>query len=114
MKLEFNKLRPCLILPKKQKGLCHGIFQDSYIVQPSLMVGGHSGGVVANPVAIVEVEGGSLIRVNPIDIKFIENKFAEYDFGEDIEDGISEEDKLRNMFGDILKNLGKENKNDQT
>lgn len=82
MKLEFNTLRPCLILPNKRRGLCHGIFQDSYIVPPSIMVGGHSGGVVANPVAIVEVEDGQLIRVNPIEVKFVDNIFNEYDFTE--------------------------------
>ena len=82
MKIEFNALRPCLILPNKRRGLCHGIFQDSYIVPPSIMVGGHSGGVVANPVAIVEVEDGQLIRVNPIEVKFVDTKFDEYDFTE--------------------------------
>lgn len=82
MRIEFNTLRPCLIMPKKQKGLFHGLFPNSYIVAPSLMIGGHNGGIVADPVAIVEVEGGNLIHVNPIDIKFLDDKFSEYDFGE--------------------------------
>lgn len=34
----------------------HGIFQKSYIVKPSPMIGGSSGGVVAYPVAVVEFD----------------------------------------------------------
>lgn len=34
----------------------HGIFQKSYIVKPSPMIGGSSGGVVAYPVAVVELD----------------------------------------------------------
>lgn len=36
----------------------YGIFQKSYVVNPSLMVGGSSGGVVAYPVAVVELDNG--------------------------------------------------------
>lgn len=82
MKIELTDMRPCLILPKKIKGFCHGIFQCSEIYKPSLMVGGRPGGVVADPVAVVEVEGGQLIRVSPFDIKFMDDKFSEYDFTE--------------------------------
>jgi hypothetical protein len=80
MRLEINNLRPCIIYPSKKKGLLHGIFQESEIYKPSLMVGGHNGGVVANSIAVVEVEGGQLIRVNPFDLKMLDDKFAEYDF----------------------------------
>lgn len=72
------KMRPCLVGHEKKRCLFHGLFQDSDVYAPSLMVGGHNGGVVAGPVAIVETEDGSLIRVNPIDIKFLETKHDEY------------------------------------
>lgn len=36
----------------------HGIFQKSYIVAQSSMIGGHLGGVVAYPVAVVELDDG--------------------------------------------------------
>lgn len=36
----------------------HGIFQKSYIIEPSLMIGGSQGGVVAYPVAVVELDDG--------------------------------------------------------
>lgn len=73
--------RPCTI-NGKQKGFCHGIFQWSEIHRPSLMVGGHNGGVVAYPTALVETEDGHVILVNPIDIRFIdsEGRFKQYDF----------------------------------
>lgn len=35
----------------------HGIFQYSAVIAPSAMLGGHNGGVVAYPVAIVDIEG---------------------------------------------------------
>lgn len=84
MKIEFQTFRPCVVctMYKKQKGFCHGIFQ-------------HSDLYMTKPVAIVEVEGGNVIRVNPTSVKFLDSKFDEYDFGEDIEDGVSEEDKLK-------------------
>lgn len=36
----------------------HGIFQKSYVVEQSSMIGGHLGGVVAYPVAVVELDEG--------------------------------------------------------
>lgn len=82
-----QELRPCIV-NKKQKGLCHGIFQLSEIWKPSLMVGGHNGGVEAHPVALVETEEGHMILVNYLDIRFVDSrgKFEEFDFGE-IENG---------------------------
>lgn len=71
--------RPCLVDDKK-KGLFWGMFQESYVIPPSPLVGGHSGGVVARPVAMVEMENGHLIYARPEDIKFIDRKFEEYDF----------------------------------
>jgi hypothetical protein len=46
-----------------------GVFQRSTIVEPSVRVGGHSGGVVAFPVAVVKVEGG-LQELSLSDVKF--------------------------------------------
>ena len=36
----------------------YGIFQFSSVVAPSLMVGGHPGGVIAYPVAVVDFGNG--------------------------------------------------------
>lgn len=83
MKIEFNELRICIIKSTGQKGLYHGIFQQSYICAPSMLKGGHHGGVVAGVTCIVELEDGSLTKVNPDDIKFLDRKFEEFDFSDE-------------------------------
>ena len=54
--------------------LFHGVFQYSDVISPSLMVGGHNGGVIAYPVAVVELENQLLMRsVDSVkDIKEVE------------------------------------------
>lgn len=47
----------------KHKALLHGFFQRSTVVEPSPMVGGHPGGVVAYPVAVIELEDGKILDV---------------------------------------------------
>lgn len=39
----------------------HGVFQYSDVIAPSPMVGGHPGGIIAYPIAVVEYESGKLI-----------------------------------------------------
>ena len=34
-----------------------GFFQYSHVLEPSMVRGGHSGGVIAYPIAIVELDG---------------------------------------------------------
>ena len=34
-----------------------GVFQHSHVLEPSIMVGGHSGGVIAYPIAVVKLDG---------------------------------------------------------
>lgn len=75
-----NELRPCVFGPNNTKGLCHGVFQQSDIYAPSLMVGGHQGGVIAEPVAVIEIEGGQTMLVNINSVRFLDNKFKEYCF----------------------------------
>ncbi|MBF1188254.1 MAG: hypothetical protein HXM02_09340 [[Eubacterium] sulci] len=52
------------------KAIFHGVYQRSEIVCPSLMLGGHPGGVVACPVAVIE-RSGKLEEVDLCDIKNI-------------------------------------------
>ena len=82
MKLEIDSLRPCLIISSNQKALWHGIFQRSFVRAPSYLQWGHPGGTVADPVAIVELEHGEVIYVEPHDVLFLDNKFRDYCFGE--------------------------------
>ena len=46
----------------------HGIFQMSTVLPPSNMIGGHLGGIVAYPVAVIEYENGDLEQVSPNEI----------------------------------------------
>ena len=80
MKPEFNILRPCLVSPGDVKGLCHGIFQYSYLCGPSSLIGGHPGGMVSNPIAVVELEDGSIGQFPAYNIKFLDRKIDDYDF----------------------------------
>ena len=43
-----------------QKVKLHGFFQESEIVAPSMLIGGHGGGVLTYPVAVVEFEDGRI------------------------------------------------------
>lgn len=93
------KLRPCYIMiykpdPKRrgaltkdgeEKALFHCWEQTSDVISPSVMIGGHGGGVVAGMAAIVEREDGRVGRVRPEDIRFCDNIFREYSFGEEKE-----------------------------
>lgn len=76
------ELRPCLIVngDTEKKALFHTWEQNSQIIYPSPMVGGNGGGVVSVIMGIVELEDGSVIRVAPYQIQFIDNKIQEYVF----------------------------------
>lgn len=71
--------RPCIADGKK--ALFHNWEQWSEIVPPSPMIGGHGGGVIQGEFAIVEYEDGTVGKVLPIKIKFVDNLFKEYSFG---------------------------------
>ncbi len=48
----------------KHNASLHGFFQRSTVIEPSPMVGGHPGGVVAYPVAVIELEDGKILEVS--------------------------------------------------
>lgn len=65
--------RPCIYESshgKLVRCLWHGFSTNSYIVPPSLMVGGHNGGTVSEPVAIIEFENGMVEKVPANKIRF--------------------------------------------
>ena len=81
MKLEFNKLRPCIVKTTEEKGLFHGFFQVSHTTKPTILPTGFDpGGLKHEVFAIVELEDGHVARVNPTNIKFLDGKIEEYDF----------------------------------
>lgn len=56
--MNINKLRPCKV--GEELYLFHGFTQISQIVPPSLMRGGHGGGVVAGAYAVLERRDGTV------------------------------------------------------
>jgi len=46
-----------------------GVFQYSRIIEPSMVRGGHSGGIIAYPIAVVKIDG-KIIDVKLSDITF--------------------------------------------
>lgn len=74
------KRRPCYV--EGQKAMFHCWSQESHVVGPSLLVGGHSGGTVSGVLGIVEFENGGVSKVYPEHIQFADGGgFEEYAFG---------------------------------
>lgn len=73
-----RELRPCIVDGKK--GLFHTWEHCGEVVPPSPMVGGHAGGQLSCVFGLVEFESGKVERVEPHEILFVDNKFAEYAF----------------------------------
>lgn len=74
-----NKLRRCKV--GKEVYLFHGFTQLSQIVPPSLMRGGHGGGVVAGAYAILEKKDGTVGLVEAHRVQFLDTpeEFAKYE-----------------------------------
>lgn len=68
----MKDLRPCIANGKK--ALFHTFEQFSKIVPPSIMVGGDSGGVMAEVFAIVEYEDGTVGRAYISELTFTDRK----------------------------------------
>ena len=59
-------MKKCEVISNGEKKTAdfYGIFQLSTVINPSLMVGGHPGGVVAYPVAVIDLgDGDGLINL---------------------------------------------------
>lgn len=77
--MNINKLRPCKV--GEELYLFHGFTQISQIVPPSLMRGGHGGGVVAGAYAILESRDGTVGLVEAQQVQFLDTpeEFTEYE-----------------------------------
>lgn len=83
------KLRPCYIVGennKRIKGLFHCWNHISEVICPSLMIGGHTGGVIAHTSAIVELADGSITNIRPESIFFLDSPFQDYMWEEKCDD----------------------------
>lgn len=70
----MNELRVCTIDGEAGTFYFHCWSQVSEIVHPSVMVGGHSGGVIADTFGIVEDGEGRVHRVRPERIRFTDKE----------------------------------------
>lgn len=86
----MSKLRLCYINDKKgdhiRKALFHCWEHVAEIVGPSIMNGGHQGGVVQGEVAIVEYDDGTVHRHNPERIQFADDTSELFDRIPDLEE----------------------------
>lgn len=76
-----TRLRPAYvktITGSIEKALFHCWSQESAIYAPSVIRGGHNGGVVSGMVAIVELEDGHIIKVEPEHVRFVPGEFDRY------------------------------------
>lgn len=72
-----RNLRPCRFNDKNYLFHCWG--HEAYVLEPSIMVGGHPGGQVSYTYAILEDEAGSIHRVDPKCIQFLDGLYNEYE-----------------------------------
>lgn len=81
-----KEIRPCFV--NGVKTLWHGWSEKSEIVPPSMLKGGHRGGVATCPLAIIEYEDGHVDAVFPWDVRFADSagRFSEFCFGEEAQD----------------------------
>lgn len=81
-----RELRPCLIWCRKdniepaKKALFHLWEHSTRVIDSRPYMSGHTGGTESTVFGIVELEDGSVIRVNPCQIQFTDNKIQEYAF----------------------------------
>lgn len=61
--------RPCKV--NGSEAICHGIFIRSRVVEPSPMIGGHQGGTVAYPVAVIEYVNGKTVICDVGEVVFL-------------------------------------------
>ena len=82
--------RPCKVLflrrtdAEVRDAFFHGFFTESYVAPASALKGGRPGGQVSTVQALVELRDGSVLRVDPQHIHFLDSRarFEEYDWGE--------------------------------
>ena len=87
--------RPCMVdtyereegKKIERRAFFHLFATSAYPIEPSLLKGGHPGGQVSKPVAIVEYEDGTVEDVLPSRVRFLDTEWLmeQYAWGEDKE-----------------------------
>lgn len=67
----FNK-KKCRYEPNGEevKALFHCWVCEAGVVAPSALIGGHSGGTIVKTMALIELSEGTMMKVDPDDIRF--------------------------------------------
>ena len=63
-------LRRCRFKDSSFKGYFHCWTHEAWVVEPSLMIGGTSGGQVSTTLGIVEYDDGYVAKIDPTKIIF--------------------------------------------
>lgn len=74
------QLRPCYIWVGdiRKRALFHCWSFNSKVIEPSPMIGGHKGGIIAYTTALVELEDGTVLNVFPENLVFDDHILEEY------------------------------------
>ena len=80
LKTGIPMLRPCIIHGNKGKttrAFFHKWSDYKNVILPSALIGGHEGGKIEYPVAIIELEDGHVTQVSPTTIQFTDINMQE-------------------------------------
>lgn len=77
MTIEVNiqyRYRPCIYISENEKCLFHVWEHFSEPIAPTPFRGGHQGGQVSRLLGVIERPNGTLVRVLPKEIQFVDNE----------------------------------------
>lgn len=72
-----RNLRPCRFNDKNYLFHCWG--HEAYVLEPSILAGGHPGGQMSTTFSLVEDESGKVYRVDAHRVQFLDNLYKEYE-----------------------------------
>lgn len=74
----------------ERRAFFHLFTTSAYPIEPSILKGGHPGGQVSNPVAIVEYEDGTVETVLPSRVRFLDTDglMEQYAWGEEPQEDV--------------------------
>lgn len=80
-----SELRPCVIAnydcnKPYSNALFHKWIEESQVIAPSVLKGGHNGGEVRTAFAIVEYENGWIEKVHPDRVRFLDGLHKQFAF----------------------------------
>jgi hypothetical protein len=99
-----SQLRPCIV--KGKAALFHCWSDKSDIIAPSMMQGGHAGGVIRQTVGIIEyIDGGAVHECYPSEIRFTDTyekiKDMRIELGENDNHSRIIKELKKEVYGDV-------------